>query len=408
MNQKYIGLNSGNKIWIAIVLVFMAAFIKTQAQTKIVGYVSNDIVTEIDYSKITHLNIAFENPDVNGNLSYVSANTAYIQKAHDNGKKVLISIAGGFASEDATLKARYFDLISDAKRAGFVSKLSTYITDHNFDGLDVDLEGSAINSDYGKFIADLSAALKPKNKLLTCALSHVNGGANVSDATLLLFDFVNVMAYDATGPWNPSNPGQHSTYDFAVSSLGYWVGRGLPKDKAILGVPFYGYGFGADFNEGMAYAQIVAKYSGAEGRDVSGNTIYYNGIPTMTSKVQYVVDGQYGGIMIWNLAQDLVTTNPKSLLRTIYNVINNITTNVEEKIDEAIDVYPNPTEETLNIDTKPKIKSDEMDIIDPTGKRFDAERVDEDTINVSSLPSGLYMLRVSVDQHSIYKKFVKR
>jgi GH18 family chitinase len=378
------------------------------AQVKVVGYVSNEQVTSVDYSKITHLNIAFENPDVNGDLSYASANTAYIQKAHDNGKKVLISIAGGFASEDATFKARYFDLISDAKRSGFVQKISDYITNHNFDGLDVDMEGSAINADYGKFIADLSASLKYNNKLLTCALSHVNGGANVPDEALLLFDFVNIMAYDATGPWNPSNPGQHSSYNFAISSLDYWVGRGLPKSKAVLGVPFYGYGFGADFNQGMPYSQIVSKYAGAENRDESGNTIYYNGIPTIQQKVQYVIDGEYGGIMIWNLAQDLITTNPKSLLRTIDNVINNITTSVETDVDEVIEVYPNPTEGILNIKTEPKINSDRMDIIDSTGKRFESKKVKEDVINVSALPSGLYMLCVSQDHQLLYKKFVKR
>jgi GH18 family chitinase len=377
-------------------------------QAKVVGYVTNNTVSAIDYAKITHLNIAFENPDASGNLSYGSANNTYIKKAHDNGKKVLVSIAGGFASEDATYKARYFDLISDAKRAGFVQKIAAYIADHNFDGLDVDLEGSSINADYGKFITDLSAALKANGKLLTTALSHMNGGANVPDEALLLFDFVNIMAYDATGPWNKGNPGQHSTYDFAVSSLDYWVKRGLPKEKAILGVPFYGYGFGADFNEGMAYSQIINKYAGAENRDESGNTIYYNGIPTMKAKVQYVVEGAFGGIMIWNLGQDLVTSNSKSLLRTIHNVINDVTTKVEEDIHEVIDVYPSPTEGILNIKSEPKIKIDQMDIIDTTGKRFKIPRDNEDIINVSALPSGLYMLRVARDDRSVYKKFVKR
>jgi GH18 family chitinase len=277
MKVKYVALKITHKIFMLVSFMLLLNLFDVHGQAKVVGYVTNNTVSAIDYAKITHLNIAFENPDASGNLSYGSANNTYIKKAHDNGKKVLVSIAGGFASEDATYKARYFDLISDAKRAGFVQKIAAYIADHNFDGLDVDLEGSSINADYGKFITDLSAALKANGKLLTTALSHMNGGANVPDEALLLFDFVNIMAYDATGPWNKGNPGQHSTYDFAVSSLDYWVKRGLPKEKAILGVPFYGYGFGADFNEGMAYSQIINKYAGAENRDESGNTIYYNG-----------------------------------------------------------------------------------------------------------------------------------
>jgi chitinase len=403
MKLNGVGKN-GLIVWLAVVGLFNAAI----AQVKVIGYVTNNQVATVDYTKITHLNIAFENPDANGNLSFASNDNTYIQKAHDNGKKVLVSIAGGFASEDATYKARYFDLISDAKRAGFVDKISAYLTTHNFDGLDVDLEGSAINADYGKFIAALSTSLKANDKLLTTALSHVNGGANVSDEALLLFDYVNIMAYDATGPWNPGNPGPHSTYDFAVASLNYWVGRGLPKSKAILGVPFYGYGFGNDFNEGMAYSEIVSKYPGAESRDESGNTIYYNGIPTMKTKVQYVVDNEYGGIMIWQLAQDLVSTNSKSLLRTIYNVINNITTGTAEEVHEVIEVYPIPTEETLHIKSESNLDTDNLDIIDNSGKKIQAEKVDHDSINVSALPSGSYMIRVSNDRRSLYRRFVKQ
>jgi chitinase len=378
------------------------------AQVKIIGYVTNNQVTTVDYTKITHLNIAFENPDANGNLSFSGNDNTYILKAHEAGKKVLVSIAGGFASEDATYKARYFDLISDAKRDDFVSKISAYITTHNFDGLDVDLEGSAINADYGKFIAALSTALKANDKLLSTALSHVNGGANVSDETLLLFDHINIMAYDATGPWNPDSPGQHSSYDFAVTSLNYWIGRGLPKSKAILGVPFYGYGFGNDFNEGMAYSEIVNKYAGAEARDESGNTIYYNGIPTIKKKAQYVVDNGYGGIMIWQLAQDLISTNSKSLLRTIYNVINNITTGVTEDSQEAINVYPVPTEETLHIKSEPNIDIEKLKIIDPKGNELAPDMIDHDSINVSGLPAGSYVLRVSNDIRSVYLRFVKQ
>lgn len=379
------------------------------AQLKVVGYVSNTQSTTVDYSKITHLNIAFENPDAAGNLSFNSINTTYIQQAHANSKKVLVSIAGGYVSEDATMKARYFDLISDANRTAFVSKITDYIIAHNFDGLDVDLEGSAINSDYGKFITALSAALKPQNKLLTAALSHVNGGANVPADAMLLFDHINIMAYDATGPWNPSNPGQHSSFDFAVTSLDYWTGRGLPKANAVLGVPFYGYGFGDDFNEGISYAQIVTTYPGAEDRDVSGNTIYYNGIPTIRQKTQYVLEEEYGGIMIWNLAQDRSSADPKSLLRAIDQVINPVMAAEEEREgEETLSIFPNPIDATLNIKAWSDFRGGRFSIMDRSGKEFFESNVTSDSIDVSVLPSGLYILRLTKDQRSARGKFIKK
>ena len=51
----------------------------------------------------------------------------------------------------------------------------------------------------------------------------------------------------------------------AREAVAYWTQRGLPKAKAVLGVPFYGPGFGAAFKKGnYAYKDIVAKFPGAE------------------------------------------------------------------------------------------------------------------------------------------------
>jgi chitinase len=274
-------------------IVLFATTAPLCAQQKTVAYVPNWIdlkafAETIEYSKITHANSV----------------------------QVLVSIGGGSASENKKLQHRYFNLIGQDKRAGFVAKLAGYITEHHFDGLDVDLEGPAINADYGAFVQDLSVALKSSGKLLTAALSQGYGGKNVPDAVLGQLDYVNIMAYDAAGPWDPKAPGQHSSLDFAKSSVAYWVGRGLPKSKAVLGVPFYGYGFGAEFRKGgFSFAAIVSKFQGAENVDQIGNTIWYNGIPTIKAKANYVVDEGLAGVMIWSLDND--STGDKSLLSAI-------------------------------------------------------------------------------------------
>jgi GH18 family chitinase len=296
-------------------------------QRKIVGYVPNWInltkyVNEIDYAKLTHINIAFENPsNDNGDLSFNKQNPALIEKAHANKVLVLVSIGGGSASEDKTLLKRYADLLSDSKRAGFVGKLADYVVQHGLDGLDVDLEGPAIGPAYGAFIADLAKALKPKGKLLTSALSQGYGGDKVPSSVFPLFDFVNVMAYDGTGPWDKNRAGQHSSFEYAKSNMGYWLSRGLPKSKAVLGVPFYGWGFGEAYtNNDYRYSDLIAKYPGAENLDQVGNTIWYNGMPTIKAKAQYVVDQGMAGIMIWELDYD--AKGEKSLLKVIYDTLN--------------------------------------------------------------------------------------
>jgi len=124
------------------------------------------------------------------------------------------------------------------------------------------------------------------------------------------------MAYDATGSWNPKEPGQHSSMEFAKDNVAYWLGRGLPKNKAVLGLPFYGCGFHDSTARPYAYNDIVSKYPGAEQKDEAGKTIWYNGIPTIKAKTKYAKDEQLGGVMIWSLDQD--AKGDKSLLAAIH------------------------------------------------------------------------------------------
>jgi GH18 family chitinase len=214
-------------IMIAAALLFSTACsLRPYAQVtaKVVAYVPNwiDLTSfseTIDYAKITHINIAFENPSNDeGDLSFNSKDDILIAKSHANHVQALISIGGGSASSNKTLLTRYADLMSDAKRAGFAAKLADYIVAHNADGLDVDIEGPAIDKNYGAFIQELADVLKPRNKLLTAALSQGYGGSKVPSDALKLFDFVNIMAYDGAGYWNPKSPGQHSSLDFAKNN----------------------------------------------------------------------------------------------------------------------------------------------------------------------------------------------
>jgi chitinase len=296
------------------------------AQTKIVAYVPNwvDLATfvdSIDYAKLTHINIAFENPvDDAGTLSFSSKNDVLIARAHEKRVKVLVSIGGGAASSNKPLVARYFDLQTDAKRAGFVAKLVDYVTEHNFDGLDVDIEGPSIGKDYGAFIQDLSKALKAKDKLITAALSKGYGGDHVPDSVFKAFDFVNIMAYDGTGPWDPKSAGPHSSIEFAKDNVKYWLDRGLPKSKAVLGVPFYGYGSGESFRKrDYPYNTLLDQYPEAAAQDEVGKTIWHNSLPTMRAKAKYVVDEGLAGMMIWSLDYDVKGKN--SLLSAMFETL---------------------------------------------------------------------------------------
>ena len=329
--MRHIDKTKNSRALLGTLIVFASLLVSPMANAKnavvsprpkVIAYVPNWIdlttfVDIIDYAKVTHINLAFENPvDDEGNLSFDSKDAVLIAKAHAHHVPVLISIGGGSASGDKVLMRRYFDLLTDAKRAGFVAKIVEYVGGHKFDGLDVDIEGPSINKDYGAFVHDLAQALKPRGKLLTAALSQGYGGDQVPDSVFKDLDFVNVMAYDGAGYWDPKSPGQHSSMALAESSVVYWLGRGLPKAKAVLGVPFYGYGFGGAFrSRDYPYSEIIMSYPGAENTDEIGKTIWYNGLSTIKAKTQYVLDQGLAGLMIWSLDYDV--KGKRSLLSAI-------------------------------------------------------------------------------------------
>lgn len=307
--------------WAGALLGLLAAC-AGRAEPRVVAYVPNWVdlaafAKTIDYAKLTHINLAFENPtNAEGDFSYHAKNDALIAEARAHDVKILISIGGGAAAGNKALQARYFDLMAAPKRAGFAAKLAAYVEAHRFDGLDVDIEGPSINGDYGAFVHDLAVALKPNGKLLTAALSKGYGGNKVPDSVFADFDFINIMAYDGAGTWAPNSPGQHSSMEFARSNVDYWLKRGLAKDKAVLGVPFYGYGFGKAFRKSSyAYNEILAAHPGAEQVDQIGETIWYNGLPTMREKTRYAVEQGLGGVMIWSLDNDV--KGERSLLGAI-------------------------------------------------------------------------------------------
>lgn len=325
-----------NKFWLAVLcVVIILGAKKSSAETpfplpvtkpvfKIIGYLlQSDIAAgnaaNFDFTRITHLNIAFVNPDQNGNFPELVGLSAVIATAHQKKVKVMASIGGGSAP------AYYTALLADSNRNDFIKKLVAVTVNNGFDGVDVDLEGTRIDDNYEKFVTGLAAALKLKGKLITAAVATAYG-KQYTDKALSQFDFITIMSYDKTGPWNLSNPGQDAPYDMAVDDLTYWgTTRGISKDKLNLGVPFYGYGFGTNAPASISFKDLVAQYPGAENTDqitvTGGGIIYYNGIPTIKSKVELALQ-KAGGVMMWQLLQD--ASGDLSLLQTINATIGSV------------------------------------------------------------------------------------
>lgn len=318
-----------------VLFLLSASLQNTYSQFRIVGYLNTwdnfpHNAQNIDFTKITHLNIAFANPDKTGNLTAFPGLATVVNNAHAKQVKVLMSLGGAdLGGTDKNWKL----LTAPGRVDSFCRKLLVYVQQNNLDGLDVDLEGNIIGNNYGNFIQVLSAVLKPNGKLVTAAVATWFAD-QVPASTFNYFDFVNIMSYDATGPWEPDNPGPHAPYSMAVSDLKFWASKGLPQNKAGLGVPFYGWGFynKASENE-YAYGDLITQYPGAENADKITDTVYYNGMPTIIKKTK-LAKQKAGGIMIWQLTEDAQGAN--SLLNAINQTANGIAAENKSKKTPAV------------------------------------------------------------------------
>ncbi|MFN3404169.1 MAG: glycosyl hydrolase family 18 protein [Cytophagaceae bacterium] len=319
-------------------------------QFKVVGYLPNwgnfsTNASQVDYSKITHLFIAFVNPSgSSADLSPTNGLSEVVTLAHTNNVKVFVSFGGG------TVTNQYREYLKPENRAQLVQKFIDLAVNYNLDGLDCDLEGAAIDENYESFVTELKAGLVTHNKQLSAALALWTAN-KVSNTALAAFDFINLMAYDATGCWNPQNPGQHSPYEQAVNEINYWhITRGVAKEKIILGVPFYGYHFNNNNCNSVTYRNITASFPGSQNNDVvypqGGGTIFYNGIPTIKSKTNLAWESA-GGIMIWELTQD--ATGANSLLSAIDEVIKHVDTNIPPQVHLSIENRSYNEEEYISI-----------------------------------------------------------
>ena len=204
-------------------------------------------------------------------------------------------------------------MLAPERRAATVAALVELADTLGLDGIDIDIEGQLLTEidragDYTPFIAALSDAMKARGKLLACATASYEGGM-IPVASIPYFDLVNVMSYDAIGPsWGEAGA-EHSSYAMAARDLDLWLARGVARERLVLGVPFYGYGFGGE-KANWSYRELaVAHGLNATKADVIGELcagcryITHNSPATIAKKARLAAE-KAGGVMVWELSQD--------------------------------------------------------------------------------------------------------
>ena len=280
---------------------------------RIIAYATEGIIEAlIPYDKLTHINYAFLTPKEDGTFNPLlnPGKLAQIVKtSHTKNVQVLISVGGwGWDQQFETMAA------DPESRTAFVQNLKAFVGQFQLDGADIDWEYPDAGQSSENFLAliqELRAAL-PDKLLTTAVVSYGDDhGLGIHPDSFALFDFVNVMTYDGH---------DHGTMEQFEKGLSYWSDRGLPKEKIVMGLPFYSHVKDSTVH-GVTFAKLVqADPAAAQVDEFDYYSLHevYNGIPTVQTKTRIAME-KASGIMFWALDHD--AQGEFSLVNAIYQTV---------------------------------------------------------------------------------------
>lgn len=231
-----------------------------------------------------------------------------------------------------TSKNMYVMGMDKAKREAFAKALVAYAHENGYDGIDIDWETVWSENPPlrvpAKELSELLAKIReemsslPSNtklKYLTVALSSIEH--KIADSIQDYVDQINVMIYDCYGDADESGVKPHAPMNQFKERLANYASAGVPKNKMIVGVPFYGGNTQLDGTPHLTYNVIYTQSVGTITAATNSFDGYaFNGYDLIREKTQYLVDNGYAGIMIWEISHDIDYENPLSLMRAIKSV----------------------------------------------------------------------------------------
>ena len=312
------------------------------------GYLPADLPAEL----LTHLHYAFAGIDETGRVRLENpredlASFAGLRGLREEfpGLMTLLSIGGWDGSQNFSLAAR-----DEEHRRTFARSAAALMEEQGFDGLDLDWEfpvsggkeGTLHHPEDGENYLRLLQAVREeldargkaagRDYLLTAAVSP--GSSFLTNVPLAELaepvDYLFLMGYDQNGPWDAltGRNAPLSAGDGGIkAAVERYLAAGVPREKLVLGTPFYGYLYrlereipgqeGLPFAsaEPVGYDAIATRWLGEGTRRfdpegevpwLSGEGWYlsYDDPSSIAAKGRYARDQGLRGAGAWELSQD--------------------------------------------------------------------------------------------------------
>lgn len=313
-------------------------------------------IADIDYNKVSHVAYKLATVSASGGVSYAAGDQFrridhLVGKAHLNGVPVLLGISGTLSADGWAVNNNYNfgnAIVNPITRAALVQSIKNYITLRKLDGVDVmmtDVSGAAANVTnnmvaVGTFLNDLRVALGAASIItatVTADYTHTRYPAN----SLAAADWLNVHAFEDGLHVGPDKPlGQPSSLDYLIASAEIWKAK-YDVSKLVIGVSTLGIRYNALLPNGnnatwtsydyIPYKDILYNVPTAFDKEYAAISqgVYFNGVPLVVQKAQYLKQNNYLGVYLWYADGDMPghnqitkATGEHALTAAIYDNIN--------------------------------------------------------------------------------------
>ncbi len=251
--------------------------------------------------------------------------------------KILVTFGGGGGAASNHMNAGT-DTV--AKRRGIILGMKKLVLDNNLHGVDINWEGVIDVDHYQALLEEMRTLFDNANNdpadpgdpiknqaaapdLMITTAVNVSYYEDMANAMNQYADYTQLMTY---GSVNPVAGTQFSLTQL-TNAANNWITAGLDNNKLILGLPAFGRNASGEAPAALVYKSIVADIPMLQPSDdtyvypANGLTYYFNGIDTIVNKTKYTKENGFGGVMFWEVAQDVLASDPKSLIKAANETI---------------------------------------------------------------------------------------